>query len=404
MPFNYQLFSLAVPAALVVLVGIVARSIVRLKRASVLLMSVLTLGLVLLLIRNPFPPTFFPDSSLVFLTIPTVIGMLGILVLPARSHRVNAYKEMITIPAYVLLICALLVIVMAAGDPFSAYFVLVPAVAVVLTWSAWEWRGGWRIFSLIVAFILLIGASDLIPMVAAASLPIYLQIGYGIYVTSWPIVAVVLAARTLFGIFADGELETRISVALRLLMASLLILSVHFQISYAGLWDTMTDGLGSIFLAQFATFGAIAAAMLLAWTLQGKRRWAALVFALVALFTFADALDNGMRVSPVAVTEQRADQVNQAVMGYYSRNARYPGTLANLVPLYLARIPEPIMIRGLTWCYESGSNYYRLGYVYHKWFDGEASVRIAGAAGFPPNPAWQCDADALNYNSEYPRH
>lgn len=399
MPYNFQLFIAAIPAAPVVVVGIFARSTERGEKASLLWTTVLTLGMVLLSILITSSPAF----PIVYWTIPTVMGTLAALFLLSRPNPLTTSEKIKTLAPYVFGIGALLAIVIATGFP-SLFYIIIPSLVIVLTWRVWEGRGLWRLLALIVAFILLITTSDVITAITIENLPQEYQTIFYICALSWPVVAVVLAARALCSILAGGKPRNWLAVALHLLLVVLLLLSVLYQISYSLLWDIMTDGLGAIAFAQIASFGGISAAMLLAWSLLGRRRWAALVFALVFLFGMTDATENGMRISPVTVTEQRAEDVNQAVLRYYARNARYPGALADLVPWYLWRIPEPIMIRNLTWCYEGGSDYYRLGYVFHEGFDARASVRIQGAVGVPPNPAWQCDADALKYNSEFPRH
>jgi hypothetical protein len=100
----------------------------------------------------------------------------------------------------------------------------------------------------------------------------------------------------------------------------------------------------------------------------------------------------------VTLTEQRAEQVNQAIRRYQAENGTFPIALVDLSPRYLWRIPEPIMLQGTTWCYEGGNDHYRLGYFFHDRFDGPASVRIQDAAGTPPNTEWKCERDVANYN------
>jgi hypothetical protein len=160
-------------------------------------------------------------------------------------------------------------------------------------------------------------------------------------------------------------------------------------------WVIAEDSLSIIPTIVFLV--ATAAAMLLAWTATGWRRLAALGLVLLVTLTISHASSLGWRMSPTSLTEMRADKIQRAIQKHYERQERYPSKLGNLVPLYLWRIPQPMIFRDQTWCYEGGSDYYRLGYVHQPWFGSPTesiSIQIHAAVGEPPDPSWPCD-DAL---------
>jgi hypothetical protein len=142
---------------------------------------------------------------------------------------------------------------------------------------------------------------------------------------------------------------------------------------------------------------SIAGAILLYWSLQERRKRAARIFDLVVPLAMIGALCIGWSISPVTVTERRAETVNRAILRYYQKNNGYPETLSELRPWYLPVALGPVIIPGQTWCYEGGQDYYRLGYVYREFFSAPAMVRVHAAVGMPPDPAWRCEDEAAKY-------
>ncbi len=150
---------------------------------------------------------------------------------------------------------------------------------------------------------------------------------------------------------------------------------------------------------------AIAAAMLLAWALTGWRRLAALGYVLVLALTISSAYNLGWRLTPTFSTEARAAKIERAIHRYRERQGHYPSRLAKLVPFYLWRIPQPMIFRDQTWCYEGGDGYYRLGYVHQPGFGWpleSLSIRIQAAVGEPPEPSWPCDEALEKVKSQSP--
>ena len=160
-------------------------------------------------------------------------------------------------------------------------------------------------------------------------------------------------------------------------------------------WVQAEDSLSVVPVIVF--MAGVAAAMLMAWEARGWRKLGALILALLVLFTASYASGQGWRTSPTGLTEARAERIDRAIHRYYERKGRYLSKLADLTPLYLWRIPQPVIFRDQTWCYEGGDDYYRLGYVHQPAFGApleSISIRIHAARGEPSEPTWPCD-DAL---------
>jgi hypothetical protein len=130
-------------------------------------------------------------------------------------------------------------------------------------------------------------------------------------------------------------------------------------------------------------------------------------FALLVMLTASYAFNRGswMALSPPWLTEARAEKINRAIQRYHERHGYYPSRLANLMPFYLWRIPQPMIFRDQTWCYEGGDDYYRLGYVHQPAFGVPPeyiSIRIHAAVGEPPESSWPCDDELEKAKSKAP--
>ncbi len=78
--------------------------------------------------------------------------------------------------------------------------------------------------------------------------------------------------------------------------------------------------------------------------------------------------------------------MQQAVESYYNREGRYPQSLRQLVPWYVAWLPGPVIVNGQDWCYDGGDGYYRLGYVdRNHWSAPDWFGRLYNAVAAPPD-------------------
>ncbi len=396
MGFSLFLFLMLALAALLVAVGIRVRDKAQGEEARVRWTTFLCLVASPLLVLSAVEAT----ASAGFLAMPAIQGGLAALVLFPRPRLQPWSRDKLRVVApYLVLVSTLLVLLIWQRSDWTI-FVLLPALVLALVWWIWEWPRVPRALAFGLAFLLFLAANELMPSALLAQLPAWSQPAWDLLTPFvWPLIAVSAAARLVLAILALEKPLRPISVVWRVGLAIVLLASVVNQIWAAVPWDLMTDGLGGVVIVELAGFAAIAAAMLIAWKTPDWRRLAAIGFAAVVMFVMPAASEAGMRLDPVEITAQRADQVNQAVLHYHTQTGRYPVALAELSPWYLWHIPEPIMIRNVTWCYEGGEDYYRLGYLFHRSFGFRASVRIHASAGNVPNTPWPCDEALAQYNS-----
>ena len=395
MPLIWSLV-LLLPALVVVVLGLVVQARATGGTADTRRVKFLLLATALLFIPVAAGNTWSES----FFLAPTGTGTLAALLLLLRFDPRTWSRDRLKAIAPYLLALGVSLAVLVLANVAGAWLTLLPGIAVAAVWRAYEWRSLRRLMMCLALLISVITLGNLVPTAAATHTPAWLQWTLGLAQVLWWAAAAALSARLVYASLADETIHWRVTL-LRLLLASVLLLSLVYQIVMALAWDEITDGLASVVIVDTVIFASISAGMLMAWSAIGWRRWIALGFVVAVLLLMSSAQSPWLHRSPLALTEERAEQVNQAVLRYHTQNARYPETLAVLTPWYLWRIPEPVMVRGLSWCYEGGADTYRLGYVYRPRFGAPVSVRIHAATGAPPNSRWSCDDDAVRFNVQY---
>jgi len=304
-----------------------------------------------------------------------------------------------------LVVLGLFIGVGLAGDPIALVYIILGGALIALVWQVWNWVGRRFLVACAIMVLLLlvsIWATDTHrPLIET---PAWLANIVRIAVFLIPGMAIIVAARLVHAAQVDDKPVDWRKAILAFALILLILLLVGYQIRLASIWDVATDGLGGIFFWGLTSVVGIAAAIQLAWSLPGKRKLAALAFAVLVPVSMMGAHRIGTYgpygewgMSPIVVTEQRAEAVNRAIQRYHKQNGAYPRTLTDLTPRYLVYISNPLIIPGQTWCYEGEHNYYRLGYVYRQYFYSPASVRVHAAVGKPPVSAWGCEDEAAKY-------
>ncbi len=173
----------------------------------------------------------------------------------------------------------------------------------------------------------------------------------------------------------------------------LLIIGTLFKIYDLTVLDNTYDSLKYILL--FAPMLAVLlSGLTLLIALPSKTKLAGIAYLLLvpALMIWVSTL--AQQVDFRVLTSQRAERVVQAIESFYAREGRYPASLSELTPRYILALPEPVIIYGQTWCYESGDGYYRLGYVDREhWSDPRMIGRIFKAEGQPAQQSLMCEAE-----------
>lgn len=173
------------------------------------------------------------------------------------------------------------------------------------------------------------------------------------------------------------------------------------------LWDGMDDGIRWIMTMIVSAITALSAWLVIAMTASGWRRWIGLVFVglIVGPLYLAGMAQFGFgnEVTNYTVTEERAARIQQAIENHRVKTGWYPLKLEELVPGEMWRIPLPMIVPGQGWCYQGGSNYYRLGAVYREhWSSPYFSVRVYASAGNVPEGTWECDEKLAEAKSQSP--
>lgn len=173
----------------------------------------------------------------------------------------------------------------------------------------------------------------------------------------------------------------------------LLIIGTLFKIYDLTVLDNTYDSLKYILL--FAPMLAVLlSGLTLLIALPSKTKLAGIAYLLLVPVLMIWVSTLAQRVDFRALTSQRAERVVQAIEAFYAREGRYPASLSELTPRYILALPEPVIIYGQTWCYESGDGYYRLGYVDREhWSDPRMIGRIFKAEGQPAQQSLMCEAE-----------
>jgi hypothetical protein len=186
------------------------------------------------------------------------------------------------------------------------------------------------------------------------------------------------------------------SVFGKLILVLFLLASLLYTFRWLWIWDGMDDGIRMFFMMMVSVIAAISGTLMIILTVSGWRRWAGLIFAMVVIGSIYIAILTGFGLGEESaiytVTEERALRIQEAIEDYRAKNGRYPMELDDLIPGELWRIPAPMIMPEQGWCYQGGSNYYRLGAVYREhWSSPYLEVRVYASGGNIPEGTWECD-------------
>ncbi|MCC6501454.1 MAG: hypothetical protein IT313_14395 [Anaerolineales bacterium] len=216
--------------------------------------------------------------------------------------------------------------------------------------------------------------------------------------------ALIVAAFLLYsGLRADtqpslsGKMTTTV-----MLLGMFLVATVLRNLYGFTAWDNTYDSLGYIWL--FIPFCAVLlSGLTLLVALPSRTKLAGLLYLLILPILLAVVSSQAQKVDFRAETAQRAERIVNAVEAFYAREGHYPESLSQLTPRDILTLPEPMIIYGQDWCYESGGDSYRLGYVDREhWSDPRLIGRIYKTEGQTSGQSLMCEAEIAALQQDNP--
>jgi WD40 repeat protein len=369
--------------------------------------SIGSLGLILL--NWILPPSPFGVVTVLF---PIIPGLIVLTLLHRREwDSLNNRTKILILFTVIILLMATIVQIVTLGRRSEELLVepvmfgmLLFAITVFL-FIAWKWGnrfsflfGMLAILYLTVFNVLEMGSLSL-PFEAVPGWKFVLGLLAYLTIPGFVIPVMAILTVNILDRFSNGKETNPMAwrpIIGRLVFVLVLYGSLLYSFYWLWLWDGIDDGIRGFLMIGVSAIAAISACLVMVMTVSGWRRWAGPAFAILVMVPIYLAATSGMgmegNVSNYTVTEERAAQLEEAIESHRAINGTYPVDLDELVPGELLRIPLPMIMPGQGWCYQGGSNYYRLGAVYREhWSSPYREVRVYASAGNVPEGNWECD-------------
>jgi hypothetical protein len=147
------------------------------------------------------------------------------------------------------------------------------------------------------------------------------------------------------------------------LMTIVMLVGGAYSVYWDGIWSAAHARAFEDHLPFVTFLISLGAGVWLSLAHSGARRLAGPAFLFAATLIAVLALTWGWNVSAFELTNQRAAQVDQAIVRYYQETGSYPHDLGELTPRFLLYLPPPVVVRQGGWCYQGGQAGFRLGYI-----------------------------------------
>lgn len=186
-----------------------------------------------------------------------------------------------------------------------------------------------------------------------------------------------------------------------LLLSILLLAKAMHNIYWHFVWDTTYDALDIFWLPiTFLPIGVGGLVLLI--TLPKRKALISGAYTLLPLLVIGTAV-LAWQVDFRELTETRAERVSRAVVAFQQREGRYPASLRELTPRTMLTVSEPVILFGQDWCYDGGSDYFRLGYVDREhWSSPYLTGHLYAAAGDTTDLTRLCAAEINTFLSAHP--
>lgn len=337
-----------------------------------------------------------PSSQFAMIVIPLMMGLIPITVMHWRANPSLHTREitLILVGAIVVSVPLIYSYFQIRRDSFLPMMIFGGGVIITLTWQATRGSGFWRALAWVGLAALLAGvginnfAQNALLIIWPGWLRALLDLA------SWllPVILVTWIGYLIYALDAVPPALKPRQMLTGWVVAGIMGILLVYRLAEISLLDTMTDGLGTVMILMVASLAAIAVALLLAWRLEGRPIRTVFVYIAIMTVSISAIFTAVTRLDPQQVVVERAENINQAIQTYYQANGQYPADLNALIPRYLLYIPNPMLFRDQDWCYEGGDDFYRLGYIYRRYFGMPPErIEVKGSAGTPPAGDWVCD-------------
>jgi hypothetical protein len=229
--------------------------------------------------------------------------------------------------------------------------------------------------------------------IPSADAPAGLRTVRSIALVTATLLSILLPAGLLYSLFRVPSALDRSAMMWGLILIAILLAGVAYQNYWEGIWSSAHARAFEDHL-PFAHFMiSLIAGVALALMLSRSSPWVGPLYTVGVTTIAALAFTAGWHVSAFDMTERRAASVNSAILAYQRQHGYYPKNLAELSPRYLPILPPPVVVHQGGWCYEGGSDYYRLGYISgdFTYFEADFKVETYAQAGNLPGGSWACD-------------
>jgi len=318
--------------------------------------------------------------------------MLAYLLHHAREFAGLWRWDRVLVIVFALVFLALFILLWLA-DPIAFTMTIVLALGIALAWNLP--RAGFALLEIIslltfATVILTTGGWLYIPSVEApgasfTALQIFMVIAM--------LITILMPAGLLYAILRSSSPIKKSHLIWSLVFITILLAGMVYQVVWDGIWSSAHARAFEDHLPFIQFMLSLAAGIFLALTLRGWRRLVGPLYFVLVTAVAVVALSQGWKLSAFEMTERRAAVVNDAVVSYYQENGVYPDELSELSPRYVPYVFPPVVVRTGGWCYQSGDEFYRLGYISgdFTYFDSDFRVETYAQAGDLPAGSWACD-------------
>ena len=398
------LFALIVPSLFVVLAAEKISTFGQSQNAArnrVLFLLLSTIVLLLLFSINAQSFSVLDYPLLMLILFPTLTGLLALSII--RWREILTIWKMNRVLISGLLIASIALIISLVRAPVVNFVPIAIPMLALLTALSWEviQRASIRIVEvggiLIAGYLLLdaVGITSTPTFTAADWLNTTLSFVRALGSLLALILVAALIHRIQTGSSADNKpLASTATGIMILLLLALASVEVRDAVLVKATGRAAEDHLPLIEILLVILTG-----MIFIGVSSKHKRNAAIVYTILLPLLLVGAYGAGWLVDPNAITRSRADHLVQAIERFQGEQDIYPANLETLTPQYIPYILGPLTGRGQVWCYQSGADFYRLGYAYYQRYygptfpTGYSEVLIHAAAGEPPGGPWMCDEE-----------